>query len=157
MSEDITRRDALGKVVRGAVLLGIGGGAGYLVQKAHGQIVWQVDAVKCVNSRLGEVGAEVCRLCTSECVVSQSAVRAPARRRAGWHHAGPASAQGKGRLDFDSTDRRGVGIHCQFEMADRAQRPSSGVDESSWKRNRPAGPARRQSLLPALPPRARST
>jgi electron transport complex protein RnfB len=76
MSEDITRRDALNKVVRGAVLLSFGGTAGYLVQKANGQIVWQVDAAQCVNSRLGEVGAEVCRLCTTECVVSQSAVRA---------------------------------------------------------------------------------
>ena len=76
MSKDITRRDALGKVVRGTVLLGFAGGAGYLVKKANGQIVWQVDAAKCVNSRLGEVGAEVCTLCTSECVVSQSAVRA---------------------------------------------------------------------------------
>ena len=44
MNEDITRRDVLGKVVRGAVLLGFGGGAGYLVKKANGQIVWQVGS-----------------------------------------------------------------------------------------------------------------
>jgi electron transport complex protein RnfB len=76
MSDGITRRDAIVTVVRGAVLLGIGSTAGFLVRKAEGQVVWQVDASKCVNSRLGEAGAEVCSLCTTECVVSQSAVRA---------------------------------------------------------------------------------
>ena len=58
------------------MLAGLGGAAAFLVQKAHGQVVWQVDAAKCVNSRLGEVGVEVCDLCTTECVVSLSAVRA---------------------------------------------------------------------------------
>jgi Na+-translocating ferredoxin:NAD+ oxidoreductase subunit B len=76
MSDDLTRRDALSKVVRGGVLIGFAGAAGYLAKKANGQVVWQVDSAKCVNSRLGETGAEVCRLCTSECVVAQSAVRA---------------------------------------------------------------------------------
>jgi electron transport complex protein RnfB len=76
MSNDVTRRDLLGTVVRGTVLAGMGGAALFLVKKANGEIVWQVDASRCVNSRLGEVGVEACNLCTSECVVSLSAVRA---------------------------------------------------------------------------------
>jgi len=76
MSEDITRRDVLTKAVRGTVLLALGGGAAYLVQKAHAQVVWQIDPARCVNSRLGEVGVEACNLCTNECVVALSAVRA---------------------------------------------------------------------------------
>lgn len=67
MSQDVTRRVAV---------LALAGGAGFLVRKAHGQVVWQVNASKCVNSRLGEVGVEACTLCTSSCVVSLSAVRA---------------------------------------------------------------------------------
>ncbi len=76
MSDGITRRDAIQKVVRGTVLIGLGSTAGFLINKADGQVVWQVDTSRCVNSRLGEAGAEVCSLCTTECVVSQSAVRA---------------------------------------------------------------------------------
>jgi len=76
MSDGITRRDALGRVVRGTVLLGLGSTAGFLINKAEGQVVWQVDTSRCVNSRLGEAGAEVCMLCTTQCVVAQSAVRA---------------------------------------------------------------------------------
>jgi electron transport complex protein RnfB len=76
MSEDMTRRDVLTKAVRGTVLLALGGGAGFLVKKAHAQVVWQIDAARCVNSRLGEVGVEACNLCTIECVVALSAVRA---------------------------------------------------------------------------------
>jgi electron transport complex protein RnfB len=76
MSDGLTRREALGRVMRGTVLLGLGSTAGFLIRKADGQVVWQVDASRCVNSRLGEAGADVCSLCTTECVVSQSAVRA---------------------------------------------------------------------------------
>jgi len=76
MGDDQSRRDLLSKAVRGTALLGMGGAAFYLVQKAEGQIVWQVDASRCVNSRLGNSGADACNLCTSECVVSLSAVRA---------------------------------------------------------------------------------
>ena len=76
MSDGITRRDALGKVARGTVLLGLGSTASFLIHKADGQVVWQVDTSKCVNSRLDEAGAPICSLCTTECVVSQSAVRA---------------------------------------------------------------------------------
>lgn len=76
MSDGMTRRDALVKVGRGSVLLALGSTAGFLVRKADGQVVWQVDASKCVNSRLGEAGTPICNLCTTECVISQSAVRA---------------------------------------------------------------------------------
>ena len=69
---DLTRRD----LVRGTVLAAMGGGALFLARKANGQVVWQVDASRCINSRLGEVGVEACNLCTTECVVSLSAVRA---------------------------------------------------------------------------------
>ncbi len=76
MSDAVSRRELLSKLVRGSVLAGMGGAALFLVKKANGEIVWQVDASRCVNSRLGEVGVEACTLCTSECVVSLSAVRA---------------------------------------------------------------------------------
>jgi electron transport complex protein RnfB len=62
--------------MRGTVLAGIGGATIYLVKKAKGELVWQVNASRCVNSRLDAVNAEVCTLCTSNCVVALSAVRA---------------------------------------------------------------------------------
>ena len=67
MNEDLTRR---------TVLAVLAGGAIFLVKKANGQVVWQVNAARCINSRLGEVGVEACNLCTTECVVALSAVRA---------------------------------------------------------------------------------
>lgn len=76
MGDDVSRRTVLDKAVRGIALAGIGTTAAYLVKKAEGQVFWQVDAARCINSRLDAVGAEVCELCTKECVVSQSAVRA---------------------------------------------------------------------------------
>jgi Na+-translocating ferredoxin:NAD+ oxidoreductase subunit B len=76
MSDAISRRELLHKVVRGTVLVGIGGAAIHLGRKAHGELVWQVNASRCVNSRLDAVDAKVCTLCTSKCVVSLSAVRA---------------------------------------------------------------------------------
>jgi electron transport complex protein RnfB len=66
----------LGHTLRGAVVVGLGGTAGFLIRKADGQLVWQLDTNRCLNSRLDEVGVEVCGLCTSACVVSQSAIRA---------------------------------------------------------------------------------
>jgi len=75
-SDRYTRRDLLHQAARGTVLAVLGGGAGFLVKKAHGQVVWQVDAARCLNSRLGEVGVAACNLCTTECVVALSAVRA---------------------------------------------------------------------------------
>ena len=76
MSDHMTRRGALAKADRGMAALGLGGAAIHLVRKAEGQIVWNVDPARCINSRLGETGVEVCGLCTTECVVSRSAVRA---------------------------------------------------------------------------------
>lgn len=76
MSDTVSRRAAVDRLVRGAAALGMTGAAGYLIQKAEGQVVWQVDSARCVNSRLGEPGVTVCDLCLRECVVSQSAVRA---------------------------------------------------------------------------------
>jgi Na+-translocating ferredoxin:NAD+ oxidoreductase subunit B len=76
MSEDVTRRNVLTTALRGTVLATLGGGAVFLAEKAHGQVVWQVDASKCINSRLGDLGVEACNLCTTECVVELSAVRA---------------------------------------------------------------------------------
>ncbi len=70
MSE-VTRRGVLG-----GVLAAMGGSAVFLARKAQGQVFWQVDAARCLNSRLGEVGIEACSLCTTECVVALSAVRA---------------------------------------------------------------------------------
>ena len=76
MNQDPSRRDVLHTAVRGTVLAVLGGGAGFLVRKANGQIVWQVDASRCINSRLGDTGVPACSLCTTECVVALSAVRA---------------------------------------------------------------------------------
>ncbi len=76
MNEPVSRRDALGRVIRGAAAIGLGGGALHLIRKADGQIVWQVNAARCINSRLDEIDVEVCDLCLAECVVTQSAVRA---------------------------------------------------------------------------------
>jgi electron transport complex protein RnfB len=73
---DVSRRGAIGGLVRGAALAGMGGAVVYLVQKAQGQVVWQIDPGKCVNSRAGELGVKICDLCLKECVVTQSAVRA---------------------------------------------------------------------------------
>jgi electron transport complex protein RnfB len=76
MSEPVSRRTLLERLVRGTAFAGLAGTAGFLVHKAQGQIVWQVDSAKCINSRLGEVGVKACDLCLKECVVTQSAVRA---------------------------------------------------------------------------------
>jgi Na+-translocating ferredoxin:NAD+ oxidoreductase subunit B len=76
MSKPLSRRNAMRRLGQGALVVGMGTAAGYLVNKADGQIVWQIDPQRCLNSRLGEVGIKACELCVSECVVSQSAVRA---------------------------------------------------------------------------------
>jgi electron transport complex protein RnfB len=76
MPDETSRRNVLTSVVRGSIVATLGGGAAFLVNKAQGQVVWQVDAARCLNSRLGEVGVEACGVCTSECVVALSAVRA---------------------------------------------------------------------------------
>jgi electron transport complex protein RnfB len=76
MSQEVSRRKALRKLARGAVITGMGATAGYLVEKAQGQVVWQIDPTKCINSRIGVVGVTACNLCLKSCVVTQSAVRA---------------------------------------------------------------------------------
>jgi len=76
VSDQPTRRDVLGHAVRGAALVGLGGVAAYLGQKAGAEGAWQLDIDKCVNSRLGAVGVEVCDKCATTCVLPLSAVRA---------------------------------------------------------------------------------
>lgn len=76
MSGPVSRRGAVAKLARGAAIAGMAGTAAHLIRKAEGQVVWQIDPARCVNSRLGELGVKVCDLCLKECVVTQSAVRA---------------------------------------------------------------------------------
>jgi electron transport complex protein RnfB len=76
MSTEPTRRDVLGHALRGTTLLGLGGLAVYLGQKAAAQGGWQLDPGQCVNSRLGAVGVDVCERCATTCVLPLSAVRA---------------------------------------------------------------------------------
>jgi len=57
MSENPTRRDVLAGSARHC-LAGLVAPPAFLVQKAHGQVVWQVDAARCMNGRLGEVGVK---------------------------------------------------------------------------------------------------
>jgi len=76
MSEQPTRRDVLGHAVRGTVLIGLGGLAAYLGRRAGPETVWQIDCDRCVNSRAGAVGVDVCERCATECVLPLSAVRA---------------------------------------------------------------------------------
>jgi len=76
MSEGTTRRELLVHAVRGAGVIGVGGVAVYLTRKAGAEGTWQLDWSKCVNSRLGATGVDVCDLCATKCVLSLSAVRA---------------------------------------------------------------------------------
>jgi electron transport complex protein RnfB len=76
MSDKYSRREMLGHAARGTVLLGLGGTAAVLSIKAHKTYAWVIDAEKCVNSKLGVLGVNVCELCASECVITLSAVRA---------------------------------------------------------------------------------
>jgi len=71
-----TRREVMGHAARGAALVGLGGVAGLLALKANKTYAWAIDPVKCVNSRLGAVGVDICELCATECVLTLSAVRA---------------------------------------------------------------------------------
>jgi electron transport complex protein RnfB len=76
MSRDYTRRDVLEISARGVAVAGLGGLGTLLAVKAHGNEAWWIDPGKCINSRLGAVGVEVCQSCASECVLTLSAVRA---------------------------------------------------------------------------------
>jgi len=63
---NLTRREFIRNSVRGALLLGLGGGLGFLAN--HGQAkdtVWQIDPYKCV----------ACEKCATECVLEVSAVK----------------------------------------------------------------------------------
>ena len=71
-----TRREVLGHAARGTALLGLSGASGLLWLKANRADAWEIDVSKCLDSRLGAVGVEVCELCASECVLALSAVRA---------------------------------------------------------------------------------
>jgi electron transport complex protein RnfB len=71
-----TRREMLGHAARGAALVGIGGTAGILALKANKTYAWTIAADRCINSKLGELGVEVCDLCATDCVLTLSAVRA---------------------------------------------------------------------------------
>ena len=76
MKDDLTRREMLGTVARGAALAGLAGTGGLLALKANKTYAWMIDTGKCVNSRLGALGVEVCESCATECVLSLSAIRA---------------------------------------------------------------------------------
>jgi len=66
----------LGHAARGAAFLGLAGTAGVLSLKAHKTYAWDIAADRCINSKLGEVGVEICERCATECVITLSAVRA---------------------------------------------------------------------------------
>jgi Na+-translocating ferredoxin:NAD+ oxidoreductase subunit B len=76
MNEESTRREVLARAARGTGLLALGGAAAYLTFKAGRADCWEIDCTKCVNSRLGAVGVEVCDKCATTCVLGLSAVRA---------------------------------------------------------------------------------
>ena len=71
-----TRREMLTTAARGAALVGLAGTAGVLALKANKTYAWAIAPGKCVNSKLGELGVEICELCATECVLTLSAVRA---------------------------------------------------------------------------------
>ncbi len=63
---DITRRQFLSNLLRGASLLAIGASAGALLFKAKKvELVWQIDPKKCTR----------CGRCATECVLAPSAVK----------------------------------------------------------------------------------
>lgn len=76
MSDELSRRQMLGHVARGAGVIGLGGTAAFLAIKADREGIWWIDTAKCVNSRLGATDVEACDLCATTCVLPLSAVRA---------------------------------------------------------------------------------
>ena len=76
MSDQPSRRDVLGHAVRGSALVGLGGLAAYLARGSGAEGAWQLNWERCVNSRLGALGVDVCELCSTKCVLPLSAVRA---------------------------------------------------------------------------------
>ncbi len=75
-AKEVTRREMICSVARGAALAGLAGTTGFLTFKANRIYAWEIDTSKCVNSKLGALGVDVCQLCATECVLSLSAVRA---------------------------------------------------------------------------------
>jgi len=76
MSDAMTRRDVLGHAARAGAVVGLGGVTAFLGLKAQKTYAWEIDTNKCINSKLGAVGVEVCEACATDCVVALSAVRA---------------------------------------------------------------------------------
>jgi electron transport complex protein RnfB len=76
VSEKYTRREVLGHAARGAALVGLVGTGGILFLKANKTHAWQIDVDKCVNSKVGAWGVDVCEACATDCVLTLSAVRA---------------------------------------------------------------------------------
>ncbi|MEW6745071.1 MAG: ferredoxin [Planctomycetota bacterium] len=76
MSSKLTRREVLGHVARGAGLMVLGGSLVYLTKRAGAAGAWTIDPTKCVNIRLGATGIEACVLCSTDCVLQISAVKA---------------------------------------------------------------------------------
>jgi len=74
--DKLTRREVLGHAARGAALVGLVGTAGILSLKSLKTYAWTINPSTCINSKLGEVGVEVCELCATDCVLALSAVRA---------------------------------------------------------------------------------
>ena len=71
-----SRREVLTTAARGGAFLGLGCLSTFLGLKAQGAYAWDIDPSRCINSRLGAVGVEVCGSCATDCVLSLSAIRA---------------------------------------------------------------------------------
>ena len=72
----LTRRELLGHAARGVAFVGLGGTVCVLSLKANKTYAWTIGIDRCINSKLGAVGVEVCELCSTDCVLTLSAVRA---------------------------------------------------------------------------------
>ena len=60
MREKYKRREVLGHAARGAALAGLAGLTGVLTLKANKTYAWSIDTAKCVNSKIGALGVEIC-------------------------------------------------------------------------------------------------
>ena len=64
--KELTRRDLLGRSLRGACVVGLGGAVGVLADRGQaGEMLWQIDPAKCTR----------CGKCATECVLEISAVK----------------------------------------------------------------------------------
>ena len=75
-NDGVTRREVLTTAARGGAFLGLGCLSTLLAMRAQGTYAWEIDPSRCINSRLGAVGVEVCGACATDCVLSLSAIRA---------------------------------------------------------------------------------